>query len=256
MSVDFADTLEHFGRCRILCIGDVMLDKFIYGKIERISPEAPIPVFAIKEERTMLGGAGNVARNLISFGAQTAFISVIGNDKVGREITSMIGKEPLITPYLLTEPGRISTTKTRYVAGTQQVLRADHEVQSSVNAETVRMILDAVATEISEYDVIVLSDYGKGIFSRDTVQAIIALAKEHGKPVIIDPKSRDFDLYHGATCVSPNLNELANASARELRTEEDIIESAKNLIKLHDIKHLLVTRSRDGMLLVQSGWLC
>ncbi len=250
MTDQLLQVLDRFSNCRILCIGDVMLDKFIYGHVDRISPEAPIPVFSIKEERTMLGGAGNVARNLVALGAHVAFISVVGNDKVGREITSMIGKEPLVTPYLLTETNRISTTKIRYVAGTQQVLRADHEILTAVSDDMARMIADTAKEEMKNHDVVILSDYGKGIFSRATVSAIIAIAKAQGKPVIVDPKSRDFSLYQGATCVSPNLHELANAATRELRTQEDIIAAAHELMEKNDIANILVTRSKDGMTLI------
>jgi len=253
MTADLLQIIERFAHCRVLCIGDVMLDKFIYGQVDRISPEAPIPVFAIKEERIMLGGAGNVARNLVALGAHVAFVSVVGNDKIGRELASMIGREALVTPYLLTEPGRISTTKTRYVAGTQQVLRADHETQTPVSEDIVRMIIKTVQEEIKQYDVVILSDYGKGIFTRATTQAIIAAAQAEGKPVIVDPKSRDFSVYKGATCISPNLHELANAAAAELHTDKDIAAAAQSLMALHDIAHILVTRSKAGMTLVSAS---
>jgi len=242
--------IDRFAQLRILCVGDVMLDRFIYGQVDRISPEAPIPVFAIKEERTMLGGAGNVARNLVALGAASAFVSVIGNDKIGREIAAMIGKETLVTPSLITETGRISTTKTRYVAGTQQVMRADHEVLCAVTDATAQMILDTVQSELSSCDAVILSDYGKGLFTRSVLHDIIHAAKVAGKPVIIDPKSRDFSLYHGASCVSPNLHELANAAGRTLVTDKDIAEAAQNLMHMYDIDTILVTRSKDGMTLI------
>ena len=244
------EALARFEGLRVLCVGDVMLDRFIYGQVDRISPEAPIPVFSIRDERAMLGGAGNVARNLVSLGAETAFVSVIGNDKVGRDILSMVGKEERITPYLLTEPGRTSTTKTRFVAGTHQVLRADREVIGAISEDTARLLVETVQGEIAGHQVVILSDYGKGVFSRDIFRRLIDAAVAGNIPVIIDPKSRDFSLYKGATCVSPNLHELANAVARELRTEEDIITAARDLMRQHDIKSILVTRSKDGMTLI------
>jgi len=247
------DVTQRFGEARVLCVGDVMLDRFIYGQVDRISPEAPIPVFAIKDERTMLGGAGNVARNLVTLGAHVSFVSVIGNDKIGHTIASMIGKESLVTPYLMTESGRISTIKTRYVAGMQQVLRADHETLVPVTSATARMVVDTVEEEIKNQDIIILSDYGKGLLTREVTSAIIAAARTQGKPVIVDPKSRDFSLYRGATCVSPNLHELANAAAREIHSEEDLMQSARQLMQAHDIGCMLVTRGRDGMTLVMSS---
>lgn len=245
--------INRFSEARVLCVGDVMLDKFIYGQVDRISPEAPIPVFSIRQEGTMLGGAGNVARNLVALGAQTSFVSVIGNDKVGHEIASMVGKEKQITPYMLTEAGRISTTKTRYVAGMHQVLRADREVLLPISQTTAQMLIDTVREEMKHNSAVILSDYGKGVFTRETLAAIIDAAKAHGIPVIVDPKSRDFSMYRGATCVSPNLNELANAATCELRSEEDIINAAQTLIGAHDIASILVTRSRDGMMLITAS---
>ena len=242
--------IDQFNDAKILCVGDVMLDKFVYGSVDRISPEAPIPVFSIREERSMLGGAGNVARNLVSLGANTFFISVIGNDKVGHEIVALIGKETRITPYMLSEPGRISTTKTRYVAGMHQVLRADKEVTGAITDATAQMLMETVLGEMRHSRAIILSDYGKGVLTRPIIATIIQAAKKHGRPVIVDPKSRDFSIYAGASCVCPNLQELANAATRELNNEEDIIAAARALMSAHDIAAILVTRSRDGMTLV------
>jgi D-beta-D-heptose 7-phosphate kinase/D-beta-D-heptose 1-phosphate adenosyltransferase len=249
----FLSVLDRFADLRVLCVGDVMLDRFIYGRVDRISPEAPIPVFSIRDERAMLGGAGNVARNLVALGTQTSFVSVVGNDKVGHEITSMIGNEKRITPYLLTEAGRTSTTKTRFVAGTHQVLRADREVVAPISETTARMLVETVRAEMAQNNVVILSDYGKGVFTPATLADIIDAARARGIPVIVDPKSRDFGLYKGATCVSPNLHELANAVARELHTEEDIAGAARSLMEAHGIASILVTRSRDGMTLVSGG---
>jgi D-beta-D-heptose 7-phosphate kinase/D-beta-D-heptose 1-phosphate adenosyltransferase len=245
-----SSALERFATLRVLCIGDVMLDRFVYGQVDRISPEAPIPVFSIRDERSMLGGAGNVARNLVALGAQTSFLSVVGNDKTGHEIAAMIGKEPRVTPYLITEPGRTSTTKIRYVAASQQVLRADHETQAAISADATRRLIATACEEIGRHDAVILSDYGKGVLSREVIAAIIAAASDAGKPVIVDPKSRDFSMYRGATLVSPNLHELANANARELHGEDDILAAARYLMQAHGIGHILVTRSRDGMTLV------
>lgn len=247
---DAVSFIDRFASCRILCIGDVMLDRFIYGTVERISPEAPIPVFSIREERSMLGGAGNVARNLTSLGAHTTFLSVIGNDKTGHELIAMIGAEPLANPYLVTENGRISTTKTRFVAGMQQVLRADREIHAAITQATTERILDTARKEIQAHDVMLLSDYAKGLLTSDIVRELIAMAQGHGKPVLVDPKSRDFGLYEGATLISPNLHELANAAGVDVKSEADIIAAGRRLMADHAIANMLITRSRDGMLLL------
>ncbi len=247
---DYEPIVDGFSSLSVLCVGDIMLDKFVYGQVDRISPEAPVPVFSIKEERMMPGGAGNVTRNLVSLGSHAVLVSVIGNDPVGREIAAMIGKEPRILPCLLTETGRITTTKTRYVAGTHQVLRVDKEVQHPISEETTRMLLEIVLSELDNIDVVILSDYGKGLLTRTVIHEIIMAAAKKKKPVIVDPKSRDFSLYYGATLVSPNLHELANAAARELRTEAEIIEAARSLMQAFNIANILVTRSKDGMTLI------
>lgn len=247
---DISPVIARFPECRVLCVGDVMLDKFVYGSVDRISPEAPIPVFSIKEERAMLGGAGNVARNLVSLGAHTTFVAVTGNDKAGREITALVGKEERITPFLLQEAGRLSTTKTRYVAGTQQVLRADHEMVVALQESTARQLIDVALAELAHADAVILSDYGKGVLQPPIISAIITAAREKKIPVMVDPKSRNFGIYRGATCISPNLNELANAIGHELHNEEDIVQAARSLITAHEIDSMLVTRSSKGMMLV------
>lgn len=245
-----SDVIDQFSQCRVLCIGDVMLDKFVYGQVDRISPEAPIPVFSIRDERAMLGGAGNVARNLVALGASTTFLAVTGNDKTGREILSLIGKEPLITPFLIPESGRLSTVKTRFVAGTQQVLRADHEVVMPIQESTAQRVVEAALSELPTQDCVILSDYGKGVLTRSTITSVIERAKELGKPVIVDPKSRDFGMYRGATCISPNLHELANATGQDVSTDEAIVLAARQLLEAHDVAYMLVTRSSKGMTLV------
>ena len=248
---DYLKIIEDFSNCKVLCIGDVMLDRFIYGQVDRISPEAPIPVFAIGHENSMLGGAGNVARNLVGLGAQVSFVSVVGNDKTAHKITSMIGKEEQISPFLITEIGRITTVKTRFVAGNHQILRADNEVKHDISVSTVRMVLDILASEVAKVDVVLISDYGKGLLTREVLQKIIEISHEHKKPVIVDPKSRDFSCYSGATLISPNLHELANAANCELKTDKEIIATASSLIARNNIENILVTRSKDGMSLVK-----
>lgn len=250
---DYETIIDNFSRVRVLCVGDIMLDKFVYGQVDRISPEAPIPVFNIKEERVMLGGAGNVMRNLISLGAHTTLVSVIGGDKIGHEVTAMVGKEANVLPLLVTESNRITTTKTRYVAGTHQVLRADHEVVSAISADTARKVIDSVTGEMDNVDIVIISDYGKGLLTRDVLHNVIQAANAKKKPVLVDPKSRDFGMYYGATLVSPNLHELSNATNQELKTDAEITAAAEKLITNFNIANVLVTRSKDGMTLITNS---
>jgi len=250
MNPELPTAVDRFSSLRVLCVGDIMLDKFVYGQVDRISPEAPVPVFSVKSENVMLGGAGNVARNLLSLGANTVLVSVIGNDRVGREITALIGKEQNLLPCLITETDRTTTSKTRYVAGNHQVLRADIEVSDPIQEATQASVIDAVLGELEHVDVVILSDYGKGVLSRNLIQTVIQAANGRHKPVIVDPKSRDFSIYSGATLVSPNLSELANAVSREIKSEADIISAAQQLIHAFGIANILITRSKDGMTLV------
>ena len=253
MSYEAIAAIEKFSTVRVLCLGDIMLDKFIYGSVDRISPEAPVPVFSIQDERIMLGGVGNVMRNLLALGSHVSLISVIGNDKVGREVAAMIGKETNVIPFLITENGRITTAKMRYVAGNHQVLRADNETTSAITNDTQMQIEEAVISELQHNDIIILSDYGKGVLTRTLVHKVITLAKEHQKTVIVDPKSKDFSHYYGATLISPNLAELANASSEDISSDDKIIYAARKLMETHHIANILVTRSKDGMTLVMEN---
>jgi D-beta-D-heptose 7-phosphate kinase/D-beta-D-heptose 1-phosphate adenosyltransferase len=227
-----------------------MLDRFIYGEVARISPEAPIPVFAISRESSMLGGAGNVVRNITALGGQASFLAAVGDDTIGRDLLQMVGREQQLTPYLQTEKGRISTRKTRYIAGNQQLLRADKETREPISDATAQTLINIATTEIPKHDVVILSDYGKGVLTPPLIAAIIALAQKAGKPVIVDPKGRNFSIYRGATVISPNLHELAEATGVECRDNESIIEAAHQLTTQLDTKYILVTRSKDGMTLV------
>ncbi|MFO1241621.1 MAG: D-glycero-beta-D-manno-heptose-7-phosphate kinase [Rickettsiales bacterium] len=243
-------SVDRFSEAHVLCIGDVMLDKFIYGSASRISPEAPIPVLAIEKEITMLGGAGNVVRNIISLGGNATFISIVGNDDVGNAIVSLTAKEPRLYPYLLMDQSRISTQKTRYIAGSQQLLRADCESRAELSEKFVEQIVEIVRQEIERHQVVVLSDYGKGVLSESLVRQVIEIANAADVPVVVDPKSNDFSRYADAYLVSPNQKELASAFGVELHAEEDITDAARILMRANNIGNILVTRGANGMMLV------
>lgn len=249
--------MQHFAKARILCVGDVMLDKFVYGTVERISPESPVPIFAYHHEETMLGGAGNVVRNVASLGGQAGFISMVGADAIGHQLTRLVGQERGLEPYIVTESGRISTEKTRYVAASQQLLRADKEALAPIKADTADKILEIARTEIAKSRVLVLSDYGKGVLTRPLVAALINLAKTHQVPVLVDPKQRDFSYYQGASVISPNLKELLEAAGldKHAADTQTITQAAAQLCKTHAIGHLLVTRGKDGMMLCNADGL-
>lgn len=245
--------IESFDQARILCIGDIMLDRFMYGEVSRISPEAPIPVFRFSREDTMLGGAGNVVRNLISLGAQTSFIGVIGDDEVGRQLMQLVSEYSQLEPYIFTEKGRQSTQKLRYIASQQQLLRADHEEITALKDSTIEQMLSVAESAIAEADAVILSDYGKGVITRETAQKFIKLANKHKTPLFVDPKSNDFGDYAGATLLSPNYKEFTNGRPVKAKNDSD---AAHQLCKSNSIDHLLVTRGKDGMSLYSKDSEC
>jgi D-beta-D-heptose 7-phosphate kinase/D-beta-D-heptose 1-phosphate adenosyltransferase len=236
----------------VLCVGDVMLDVFVYGEVERISPEAPIPVMRVTRDAAMLGGAGNVVRNLVSLGARPHFLSVVGDDHAGNDVTGLLGEHEAVDPVLVVENGRQTTIKTRFVAGNQQLLRTDRETSAPLT-ELSRQRLLAGATELMDkVGVVVLSDYGKGVLTPEVTRALINGAIAAGKPVIVDPKGNDYSLYAGATVVTPNRKELHDATKLPVGTDAEVIAAAKRLIETCSIQHVLATRSQDGMSLISA----
>jgi len=248
--VDLAAGLARIRDIRILCIGDVMLDRYIYGEVERISPEGPIPVLRIDRERAMLGGAGNVVRNVVSLGGEAAFVAVVGDDSAGREIVGLVGREPRILPDVLIEAGRRTTIKTRYIAAHQQMLRADVETSDAARPETLERLREVAAAEIVQCSALVLSDYGKGVLTPEVVEALIAIGRAAGVPVVVDPKGIDYSRYRGADIVTPNRRELAEATRMPVGGDEEIVAAARWLIAQSGVERVLVTRSQEGMTLV------
>ena len=247
--VDLAGHLEALSRARVLCVGDVMLDRYVYGDVERISPEAPIPVIRIRNEAAMLGAAGNVARNLVALGASVRFIAVIGDDAAGAEIAALLKAEEGVAPELVVAMGRRTTIKTRFVAAHQQILRADAESDGALG-DCAGALIRRVRGALDDCDVVVLSDYGKGVLGPDTVAEIIAAARAGDRAVIVDPKGADYARYRGASLVTPNRRELGEAAGMPVDGDEAITAAARALIESCGIDGVLVTRSHDGMTLV------
>jgi D-beta-D-heptose 7-phosphate kinase/D-beta-D-heptose 1-phosphate adenosyltransferase len=246
-----AALLGGFGTARVLCIGDVMLDHYVYGEVERISPEAPIPVLHVARETRYPGGAGNVVRNLAALGARCCFLSLVGADDAGRELKRLTGESEQVEAHLLVERGRTTTVKTRYIAGTQQMLRADRETITPIGAAR-EDLLRLVDQAVTEYPVMVVSDYAKGVLGDGVATAIIARARAAGRTVIVDPKGRNYGRYRGATLVKPNRRELADASGLPVGTPDEIVAAARRLIVEAEVEALLVSLSQDGMMLVEA----
>ena len=247
------ERVERFKSTGVLCIGDAMLDRFVYGGVDRISPEAPIPVLRVEREAAMLGGAGNVVRNLVALGAEPALLSVIGDDIAGRELLALVAEHSGITPAIVVDAERQTTIKTRLVASSQQLLRADRESTRALAAPArVRLLADADRL-LPGAAVLVLSDYGKGLLAPPMAEELIRRARALGKPVVVDPKGTDYGIYRGATVLTPNRKELRDATGYPVDSDEDIVDAARHLIERCGLEAVLVTRSQDGMTLVQAG---
>lgn len=245
-----ADLIDRLRGIRIGCIGDVMLDRFVQGTVERISPEAPVPVLRIAHEDAMPGGAGNVARNLAALGARVHLASVIGDDPPGRELSDRLARiEGVAGASLLVEAGRRTPVKTRFLAGSQQLLRADAETVAPLTAPSGRELLQAVAGWGGSCAVVVLSDYAKGVLLGGMAPAVIEGLQAQGSRAVVDPKGADFGRYRGAEVITPNRRELAIAAGQPVAPGEEAA-CARALQARCGLGAVLVTMGRDGMLLV------
>lgn len=238
---------------RVLVIGDVMLDRFVQGTVERISPEGPIPILKVGTESAMLGGAGNVARNLVALGAHAGFLSVVGDDDAGHSITKLFAGLEGAAPELLVDRGRMTPIKTRYLAGGQQLLRADREAVAPLSDACREKLLRRIEGMAAGAGAIVLSDYAKGVLDTIVIEAVMAAAAKVGIPVIVDPKGRDFGRYRGAALVTPNRGELAAASGLPVATDDDAAAAAAAIAADCGIAAVLATRGPDGMTLVHGA---
>ena len=245
-----AGEVERLRDTRVLCIGDVMLDRYIYGNVERISPEAPIPVLKVRDERAMLGGAGNVVRNLSALGSHVSFVSVVGEDDAGAEIAAMLASLGDVESRLVRDKSRYSTVKTRYVGMNQQMLRADRETDKALDLACQEEVIRHIRNLLSGAQVLILSDYGKGVLTSEVCRVAIEEARDLDIPVIVDPKGRNYYQYGGASVITPNRRELAEATGDALEDDASIVESARSLISQFGIGSVLVTRSQHGMSVV------
>lgn len=241
--------LERAGAVRVLCLGDVMLDRFVQGTVERISPEAPIPVLRVAHETTMPGGVGNVARNVRALGAQVRCIGAAGKDSAADMLEAAFAADGAdLTLIRLAD--RPTTVKTRFVAGSQHLLRADQERAAPLDAAGEDQVLAAFRIALASADVALLSDYAKGVLTDRVVREAIAAAHAAGVPVLVDPKSRDFARYAGATLLTPNLKELRQATDLPCRGDDDTAAAARLARDRAGVSALLVTRSEKGMTLL------
>jgi D-beta-D-heptose 7-phosphate kinase/D-beta-D-heptose 1-phosphate adenosyltransferase len=247
---DLIRRIDDFAQAQVLCLGDVMLDRFISGSVDRISPEAPIPVLRVEREQSVLGGVGNVAGNLAALGVRAVLLSAIGDDGPGRALCSLAEESLGTAAGLVAENGRCTTVKTRYLANHQQLLRADEETLAPLGAAAEARLLDAVRSRLPDAGAVVLSDYGKGVLTPGLLTAIIAAARSADVPVIVDPKGSDYSRYAGADLVTPNRRELSQATGLPVGNDEEVVAACRSLIARHGFKAVVATRSEQGMTVV------
>lgn len=240
----------------ITCVGDVMLDDFQFGVIKRISPEAPVPVVHVQRESKMLGGAGNVIRNLSALGARARLVAAAGEDRAAGEIDRLLAETLGVVYDLIVEPARETSVKTRYIASSQQVLRADRETVRPLSPEGRSSLLQAARAALRESAMLVLSDYKKGVLDDGVAAELIAMADASGKPVVVDPKGRDYAAYRGANVVTPNRPELAEATGLRVASPEDAVAAGRQLIERHGFGAVLATLGADGMAYVTGDGDC
>lgn len=235
----------------MLVVGDVILDRYISGAVHRLSPEAPIPVLRPDSNLAKLGGAANVALNIASLGGQTTLVGVTGTDQAGEEIGRLLRRTPSIKPALVRIEGRPTTAKTRFITGSHQLLRLDEEVTDALDHEGTSAIIEAVNSNIDKAEVIVLSDYAKGVLCNDVLEAILARAKEMGLLVIADPKREDFAAYRGATVLTPNEHEVRAATGIGVAQDAEADRAGRKALETMGGEAVLVTRSAKGLTLVR-----
>jgi D-beta-D-heptose 7-phosphate kinase/D-beta-D-heptose 1-phosphate adenosyltransferase len=236
----------------IMVIGDLMLDEYIWGKVERISPEAPVPVVEVQKELFKLGGAGNVANNLLSLGAQVIINAVKGDDRSGDILMNTLNDLKISTDSIFTDHKRNTTVKTRIIAHTQQVARIDKEDNEEISEALKKKIIDSYRESLKRIDALIISDYGKGIVSKKLIGEVVIPARQKGIPVCVDPKERNFPYYKNVSVITPNIKELSFGAGIKIEGYDQITQAAQKVKSMLGCDMVLVTRGEHGMSLFEA----
>jgi D-glycero-beta-D-manno-heptose-7-phosphate kinase len=242
-----------FCSARIAVIGDLMLDRYTFGSVSRISPEAPVPVLEIEDEQARLGGAANVGHNIVGLGATPLMLGVVGDDTSGLILKGIFTDLGFPLDGLITDTSRPTTVKTRVIAGSQQMLRLDHEVKHEISRETEARLLHELEAHLNDLDGIILEDYNKGVITRNVIHKTIELGRTRGIPVLVDPKSQNFFEYQGCTVFKPNRKEVEDALGIRLHTDEETIAAGLRLLEMLKAQNVLLTLGEKGMMLFEQG---
>ncbi|NUN48768.1 MAG: D-glycero-beta-D-manno-heptose-7-phosphate kinase [Candidatus Brocadiae bacterium] len=248
-----SELLRTLGKPRILVVGDLLLDRYLWGKVDRISPEAPVPVLNIVREEERAGGAANVACNLVALGASASLAGAIGPGAPGERLVGLLREAGIDTRGIVVDPGRPTPIKTRCIAQSQQMLRVDRELAAPLAKAAEKKLLRHLQQAVAKVDLVLLSDYNKGVLTDAILAAIMRAAKKHGKPVVVGPKGLSYDKYAGCTGVVPNLKELALATGLAVGTDAGVRAAASALLRDLGCGFVLVTRGDRGMSLFREG---
>jgi D-beta-D-heptose 7-phosphate kinase/D-beta-D-heptose 1-phosphate adenosyltransferase len=255
--MNYHKIIEKFGKSRILVIGDLILDHYIWGNVRRISPEAPVPVVEVTRESFMLGGAANVAHNIIAMGGKASVIGIMGSDIAGKTLLDMLTEKGVDCSGIFTE-NRPTTVKARVIAHNQQVVRFDREDSQYVGGPVLRDIMSYIKSASPDHDAVIVSDYKKGMVSRNLIRGILEISKKSGRSgtkaglfVALDPKIGHFDMYKGVSLITPNIMEASSGSGIEITDEKTLIRAGETLIKKLGCESVLLTRGEQGMSLFE-----
>lgn len=240
-------TLERFSQTRVLVVGDIMADEFIWGKVNRISPEAPVPVVNVTEETIRLGGAANVVNNIVSLGGEAIICGVIGNDAMGKKLKRELRRIGVEVEGIVKEDKRPTTVKTRVIAHGQQIVRYDREKKTPILQESYERIISFIKRRINDVNAVIISDYGKGVITEALIKEILYLTRTNGKIIAVDPKIYNFHMYRNVTVITPNHYEAGSAAGMEINSEDDLIIAGNKIIEKLRCKSLLITRGEEGM---------
>ncbi len=243
--------IRAFHRAKVLVVGDVMLDEFVWGKVSRISPEAPVPVVWVQSESVMPGGASNVANNVRALGGAVQLAGVMGTDRWGARLLEELAKRQIGTAGILRDSSRPTTGKTRVIAHHQQVVRVDREEITMLSAAAIKSLLGFIRQQLNVVDAVVIEDYGKGVITRALLEQVIPMVRARRKLITVDPKEDHSDLYHGVTAITPNRSEAGAMVGRELQTETDVTRAGQELLQRLGCEAVLMTLGEDGMALCE-----
>jgi D-beta-D-heptose 7-phosphate kinase/D-beta-D-heptose 1-phosphate adenosyltransferase len=245
--------IDRFPLTKVVVMGDVIMDEYIWGDVHRISPEAPVPVVMVKQETKMLGGAANVVNNIHALGGKPILCGVVGDDHTGREIVYDVQRLGLTTEGIITEPARPTSIKTRVVAHNQQVVRFDRESLKKIRAASTEKLLDFIESQMESLDAIIVADYGKGVMSGEIMKGLRELARDSGTILAVDPKTSNFEYYRGIDVITPNHHEAGAFCRMEIVDEDTLLHAGKQMLGELNCRSVLITQGKDGMTLFESN---